>query len=174
MGTGGSFSGGKAAGREADHTPPFSAEVKYVWIYTSIPQYAIIAWWSFKEESTGTPRITSDYLHVHLEVTALSNWSMIPNFLILLRWISHVTIYGDLNLGYLTTSRDSSVGMATRIRAVRSGFYGSIPGRGWEFFSSSSRPERLRGPPSLLSNGYQGLLPWGESGRGVNWPLISI
>jgi hypothetical protein len=25
---------------------------------------------------------------------------------------------------------------------------------GWEFFSSSSRPERLWGPPSLLSNGY--------------------
>jgi hypothetical protein len=30
----------------------------------------------------------------------------------------------------------------------------SIPGRGWEFFSSPPRPERLWGPPSLLSNGY--------------------
>jgi hypothetical protein len=28
MGTGGCFPGGKAAGREADHSPPFSAEVK--------------------------------------------------------------------------------------------------------------------------------------------------
>jgi hypothetical protein len=35
---------------------------------------------------------------------------------------------------------------------------GSSPGRGWEFFSSPPCPERLWGPPSLLSNGYQGLL----------------
>jgi hypothetical protein len=36
-----------------------------------------------------------------------------------------------------------------------------FPAGGWEFFSSPSRPERLCGPPSLLSNGYQGLFPWG-------------
>jgi hypothetical protein len=64
-------------------------------------------------------------------------------------------------------SRDSSVSIATRLRAGRSGFWGSIPGGGWEFFSSLPRPERLWGPPSLLSNGYQGLFPWGKSGRGV-------
>jgi len=39
----------------------------------------------------------------------------------------------------------------------------SIPGGGWEFLSSPPRPERLLGPPSLLSNGYQGLSPWGTS-----------
>jgi hypothetical protein len=39
----GFFPGGKAAGREADHSPPTSAEVKKMWIYTSIPPYAFMA-----------------------------------------------------------------------------------------------------------------------------------
>jgi hypothetical protein len=30
-------------GREADHSPPTSAEVKKIWIYTSIPPYAFMA-----------------------------------------------------------------------------------------------------------------------------------
>jgi len=32
-------------------------------------------------------------------------------------------------------------------------------GRGWEFFSSPPRRDRLWGPPSLSFNGYSGLLP---------------
>jgi hypothetical protein len=36
----------------------------------------------------------------------------------------------------------------------------SSPGRGWEFFSPPL-PDRLWSPPSLLSNRYQGLFPWG-------------
>jgi len=35
MGTRDSFPGGKTAGREADHSPPSSAEVKNKWSYTS-------------------------------------------------------------------------------------------------------------------------------------------
>jgi hypothetical protein len=42
MGTGGSFPGGKAARREAEHSPPASAEVKKVWIYTSAPPYTFM------------------------------------------------------------------------------------------------------------------------------------
>jgi len=38
---------------------------------------------------------------------------------------------------------------------------GSSPGRGWEFYASPPRPDRLWGPPSLLSNGYKGLSRWG-------------
>jgi hypothetical protein len=37
MGTEGSFPGGKAARREADYSPPTSAEVKKAWVYTSTP-----------------------------------------------------------------------------------------------------------------------------------------
>jgi hypothetical protein len=35
FGTGGSFLGVKRPGREADHSPPASVEVKKMWIYTS-------------------------------------------------------------------------------------------------------------------------------------------
>jgi hypothetical protein len=37
VGTGGCFSGGKAAGAEDDHSPPSSADVKKVWRHTSTP-----------------------------------------------------------------------------------------------------------------------------------------
>jgi hypothetical protein len=38
---------------------------------------------------------------------------------------------------------------------------GSIPGRSKRFFSFPQCPDRLWGQPSLLSNGYWGLFPWG-------------
>jgi len=47
------------------------------------------------------------------------------------------------------------------LRAGRSNDRGSIPGGGWEFFSSIPRPDRLWGPLSLLSNGYRRIIPWG-------------
>jgi hypothetical protein len=34
----------KQPGREADHSPSFSAEVKNVWSYTSTPPYVSMAW----------------------------------------------------------------------------------------------------------------------------------
>jgi hypothetical protein len=43
MGTGGPFPGVKRQGREADHSPPTSAEVKKMWIYTSTPPYVFMA-----------------------------------------------------------------------------------------------------------------------------------
>jgi hypothetical protein len=44
MGTEGPFPGGKRQGREADHSPPASAEVKKMWIYTTTPPYAFITY----------------------------------------------------------------------------------------------------------------------------------
>jgi hypothetical protein len=38
---------------------------------------------------------------------------------------------------------------------------GSNPGRGCESFSSRPCPDRFWVPPSLLSTGHKGLLPWG-------------
>jgi hypothetical protein len=52
MGTGGSFPGVKRQGREADHSPPTSAEAKKMWIYTSTPLYA--SWRSAELVSRGT------------------------------------------------------------------------------------------------------------------------
>jgi hypothetical protein len=41
----GAFSlGVKQPGREADNSPPSSAEVKNAWKYTSTPQYVFMAW----------------------------------------------------------------------------------------------------------------------------------
>jgi hypothetical protein len=53
MGTRDSFLRVKRPGREADHSPPFSTEVKNAWNYTPSPQYVFIAWCSLKK-STGT------------------------------------------------------------------------------------------------------------------------
>jgi hypothetical protein len=49
---------------------------------------------------------------------------------------------------------------------------GYNPGRGWEILSSPLRPDRLWGPPCLLSTGYQGLsLGVKRPGRGAIPPL---
>jgi hypothetical protein len=54
MRTRGSFPGGKAAGGEADHSPPSSAEVKNAWSYTSTPPNEPSWRGAHLKESTGT------------------------------------------------------------------------------------------------------------------------
>jgi hypothetical protein len=46
--------GVKRPRREADHSPPSSAEVKNAWSYTSTPPYVFIAWCLVKHRDNFT------------------------------------------------------------------------------------------------------------------------
>jgi hypothetical protein len=54
MTTGGLFLGIKVPGREADFSPPSSAEVKNAWSYTSTHQYVFMAWCLVKQTDNFT------------------------------------------------------------------------------------------------------------------------
>jgi hypothetical protein len=59
---------------------------------------------------------------------------------------------------YNRRSRDSTVGIATGYGLVDLGIGVRVP-VGLNIFSSLRRPDRLLGPPNLLSNGYRRLFP---------------
>jgi hypothetical protein len=54
MGTGGFSLGLKRPGREAQHSPSASAEVKNAWSYSSTPQHVFMAWYSVKHRDNFT------------------------------------------------------------------------------------------------------------------------
>jgi hypothetical protein len=63
----GAFSlGVKRPGSEADYSPPFSAEVKDVWSYTSTPQYVFMAWCLVKHGDNFTFTFIFSYFNLLL------------------------------------------------------------------------------------------------------------
>jgi hypothetical protein len=56
-------------------------------------------------------------------------------------------------------SRDSAVNIATAYGLDDQGVGSSSPGRVKNFLFSTHHPDRLWGPPNLLSNVYQGTFP---------------
>jgi hypothetical protein len=68
MGTMGSFPGGKA-----DHSRPYSAEVKNAWSYTSTPQYVFMVWCLVKH--TTLPLLTFYLLKNIIIRNKIRGWS---------------------------------------------------------------------------------------------------
>jgi hypothetical protein len=78
MGTGGSFPGGKAAGSEADHSPPTSAEVRKIWIYTCTPLYTLALYqWSRERICVFLVLQTGVHIPIYLRGLCIAAWSLI-------------------------------------------------------------------------------------------------
>jgi hypothetical protein len=81
---------------------------------------------------------------------------------------SNINLPPTLGSSERRTSSSSSSSLAARGYGLDDRMIGRFDSRrGWEFFSSPPRPERLWDPPSLLSSEYRVLFPWGKSDRGV-------
>jgi hypothetical protein len=74
MGTGAPSPRVKRPGREADHSPPSSAEVKNAWSYTSIPP-VFMAWYLVKTRANFLPVMwLYNFVRRHLRRTAIINF----------------------------------------------------------------------------------------------------
>jgi hypothetical protein len=72
--------GVKLPGREADHTPPFSAEVKNAFSYTSTPQYFFVTWCVTKHKNNFISTFTLTLKELDMRVCAGFIWLRIRAF----------------------------------------------------------------------------------------------
>jgi hypothetical protein len=70
MVTEGSFSGVKRSGRKAYHSPPFCAEDKNAWSYTSTPSYVFMSWCLIKYRMSSWRSTLSSTYSIVLDI----NW----------------------------------------------------------------------------------------------------
>jgi hypothetical protein len=96
-----------------------------------------------------------------LWISAIRETVQLDRNTVLSMWVLKVLLQLLL---FVDKSRDSSVSI---VLGYGLDDWGLIPSRCWEFFSKLSHPERLWGPPSLLSNGGKAAGAW-------SWPLTSV
>jgi hypothetical protein len=70
------YLGVKWPGREVDHSPPSSAEVKNAWSYTSTPQYAFMAWCLVKHRGKFTFTLCLHFAYNQLWYIQLPLWGI--------------------------------------------------------------------------------------------------
>jgi hypothetical protein len=113
MGTRGSFPGVKLPGREADHSPPSSAEIKNARSYASTPQYFFTAWCLVKHRDNFTlpfylcpsgVRFATVFGHADDGITiSSSSWGtgLYPSFSVFLipyDWLGRCSIQGEMHV----------------------------------------------------------------------------
>jgi hypothetical protein len=69
--------GVKRPGREADHSPPSSAEFKNAWSYTSTPEYVFMAWCLVKHKDNFNLRNNIPYIKVRLSLEFWTGITMV-------------------------------------------------------------------------------------------------
>jgi len=65
----------KQAGREADHSSPFYAEVKNAWNYTSTPPYVLMALCLFKHKGTSAWRGALAEGQLYFKSSTVPTWT---------------------------------------------------------------------------------------------------
>jgi len=99
---------------------------------------------------SAAPFFTSSHEH-----NLLDRWQLTALYDTLARQsVVHLTLPIPITLNLYVTSYNSRIFLSLQWLGSVLDAWGSIPKRGREFFSSSSRPDRIWGPPSLLSSGY--------------------
>jgi hypothetical protein len=124
-----------------------------------------------KLQSYGTGRTCTSWLYIStfLTVIYLLTYTYFNNISSLQNFTNNLlgkNILNTCSTNLNQRSRDSSVGIATSY-GLDDWWVGVWVLVGSIIFSSPCRPNRLWGPPNLLSNGYWGLSPRGLRGRGV-------